>query len=110
MGNIIVPTLYHSTTGDVIYRAPVFVYSIDMYRIYKKYTELMYSSYKFALKPINLVNQLIYKKYKDYTISTSIDLYGAPISYLESNGYTPYTKDEYKNYIKLRRKNGHKVL
>lgn len=69
--------------------------------------ELAYSSYKYSTTLLSLESQISYEKYANFTKVTTIELVGAPIKYLVENGYKPI--DDYKDYIKTKRKHGNKV-
>lgn len=97
-------TSYLSSTGDVLYLTPVFVYDVTIYRIYKNRIELAYQNQKYSIKYIPLNNKVIYKRGKKCIVSMTVELYGAPKYYLELKGYKPISKEEYKELIKLKRK------
>lgn len=97
-------TSYLSTTGNVLYLTPVFTYEISVYRIYKNYIELAYQNQKFSLSYIQINNKIIYKKYKNFILSISVDWIGAPKYYLEKNGYKPISLDDYKELTKPKKK------
>lgn len=95
---------YLSTTGNILYLTPVFTYDITIYRIYKKYVECAYQNQKYSLKYIPIKKDITYKKYKNCTVSISVELIGAPKYYLDKENYREITLDEYKELIKQKRK------
>ena len=103
-------TSYQSTTGNgILYLTPVFTYEICVYRVFKKYVELVFRSMKYSTTYLELKNEVKYKKYKKFTQMTCIELYGAPKYYLESNGYKVISQEEYKELVtkKFKRKKKH---
>ena len=64
-----------------------FVYSIDVYRIWKKGACLLSSNYYASPKPLDSKKIPIIVRKKGYVIQRFIELEGAPKDYLINKGY-----------------------
>lgn len=78
----------HSTSETIISVSSKFIYEVSVYRLYKGWTEFVGNKYYSSKSEIRIRSSTIYTKKKDFIVMKSIDLIGAPLSFIKtSNKY-----------------------
>lgn len=94
-------------SGDVeLVVTDSFIYEVTLYRIYKDRAECIDSQYYSTDKPIDKFKEckVDKKKGRDHVYMKSVTWVGAPMSYIESNGFKLVDKNEGKRKRKPSRK------
>ena len=95
--------VYHSGDFKVVV-TDSFIYEVNLYRIFKDRAECVGSQHYSTEKPIGKFKECETVKTKTCTYMKCVAWIGAPMSYIESNGFKLYDKNGEKGKRKTSRK------
>ena len=70
-----------------VYVSSKFIYSVDVYKIWKKRAYLLSSAFYACVKPLDIKKLTLQVKKKGYILQRFVELKGAPKEYLISKNY-----------------------